>query len=71
MKSNSPQQMKKWMPWILVAVFAAWFLAGAQAPKLKNGFNVAGFGQLPVYRHTTGAQLTFNWALVAGISRRF
>jgi hypothetical protein len=27
--------------------------------------------QLPVYRHTTGAQLTFNWALVAGISRRF
>jgi ABC-type transport system involved in cytochrome c biogenesis permease subunit len=40
--------MKKWMPWILVAIFAAWFLSGFQEPKLENGFDVAGFGRLPV-----------------------
>lgn len=32
---------------------------------------VYGFLQLPVYRHTHGAQLTFDWALVAGVTRRF
>jgi hypothetical protein len=32
---------------------------------------VYGFVQLPVYRHTHGAQLTFDWALVAGVTRRF
>lgn len=40
--------MKKWLPWILVAIFAAWFLSGALPSKPKNGFNVAGFGKLPV-----------------------
>ncbi len=40
--------MKKWLPWILAAVFAAWFLSGIEAPKLKNGFDIAGFGRLPV-----------------------
>lgn len=29
------------------------------------------FVQLPVYRHTNGAQLTFDWAVVAGVTRRF
>jgi ABC-type transport system involved in cytochrome c biogenesis permease subunit len=40
--------MKKWAPWIFVAVFAAWFLGGFAEPKLKNGFDIAGFGRLPV-----------------------
>ena len=40
--------MKKWLPWILAAIFAAWFLSGIQAPKPKNGFDIAGFGRLPV-----------------------
>jgi ABC-type transport system involved in cytochrome c biogenesis permease subunit len=40
--------MKKWLPWMAVAIFAAWFLGGMQAPKPKDGFNLAGFGRLPV-----------------------
>jgi ABC-type transport system involved in cytochrome c biogenesis permease subunit len=40
--------MKKWLPWIAVAVFGAWFLSGAQAPKPRDGFDVAAFGRLPV-----------------------
>ena len=40
--------MKKWLPWIFVAVFAAWFLSGMRAPAPKNGFDFAGFGRLPV-----------------------
>lgn len=40
--------MKKWLPWIAVAVFASWFLTGMKAPKPVNGFNVADFGRLPV-----------------------
>jgi ABC-type transport system involved in cytochrome c biogenesis permease subunit len=40
--------MKKWTPWILAAIFAAWFLAGIEAPKPINGFDMAGFGRLPV-----------------------
>ena len=40
--------MKKWMPWISAAIFAAWFLSGAQAPKPADGFDVAAFGRLPV-----------------------
>jgi ABC-type transport system involved in cytochrome c biogenesis permease subunit len=40
--------MKKWLPWIAVAIFASWFLGGMQAPKPKDGFNLAGFGRLPV-----------------------
>ncbi len=40
--------MKKWLPWISVAVFASWFLGGAQPPKPKDGFDIAAFGRLPV-----------------------
>jgi ABC-type transport system involved in cytochrome c biogenesis permease subunit len=40
--------MKKWLPLIAVIIFASWFLGGAQAPKPKDGFNLAGFGRLPV-----------------------
>jgi ABC-type transport system involved in cytochrome c biogenesis permease subunit len=40
--------MKKWLPWILAAIFAAWFLSGIEPPKAKNGFDIAGFGRLPV-----------------------
>ncbi|MGA2176479.1 MAG: cytochrome c biogenesis protein CcsA [Verrucomicrobiota bacterium] len=40
--------MKKWLPWIAAAVFAAWFLSGVQAPRPKDGFDLAGFGRLPV-----------------------
>ena len=40
--------MKKWLLWIFVAVFGAWFLGGAQPPKPKDGFDIAAFGRLPV-----------------------
>jgi ABC-type transport system involved in cytochrome c biogenesis permease subunit len=40
--------MKKFLPWIFVAVFAFWFLGGVQAPKQKDGYNIADFGRLPV-----------------------
>jgi ABC-type transport system involved in cytochrome c biogenesis permease subunit len=40
--------MKKWLPLITAAIFAAWFLGGFEAPKLKDGFDIAGFGRLPV-----------------------
>jgi ABC-type transport system involved in cytochrome c biogenesis permease subunit len=40
--------MKKWLPLMIAALFAAWFLGGFQAPKPKDGFNIAGFGRLPV-----------------------
>jgi ABC-type transport system involved in cytochrome c biogenesis permease subunit len=40
--------MKKWLPWICAGVFALWFLAGAQAPRLVRGLDIAGFGRLPV-----------------------
>ena len=40
--------MKKYFPWILVAVFAAWVLSDMRAPKPKEDFNVVGFGRLPV-----------------------
>ena len=40
--------MKKWLPWICVVIFASWFLGGVEAPKPKNGFDMAAFGRLPV-----------------------
>ncbi|MGD1086161.1 MAG: cytochrome c biogenesis protein CcsA, partial [Verrucomicrobiota bacterium] len=40
--------MKKWLPWILAGVFATWFFAGFKAPDPVNGFDVAGWGSLPV-----------------------
>jgi ABC-type transport system involved in cytochrome c biogenesis permease subunit len=40
--------MKKWLPAIAVALFAAWFLSGVQPPKPRDGFDIASFGRLPV-----------------------
>jgi ABC-type transport system involved in cytochrome c biogenesis permease subunit len=40
--------MKKWLPWIAIAIFACWFLGGTEPPKPKDGFNIAAFGRLPV-----------------------
>ncbi len=40
--------MKKFVPWILVAVFAVWIGSDMRAPKAKDNFNLAEFGQLPV-----------------------
>jgi ABC-type transport system involved in cytochrome c biogenesis permease subunit len=40
--------MKKWLPLITAAIFACWFLGGMEPPKPKDGFNLAGFGRLPV-----------------------
>ncbi len=40
--------MRKWLPWISVAIFACWFLGGVQPPKPKDGYDVAAFGRLPV-----------------------
>ena len=40
--------MKKWIPLDRAAVFALWFLSGAQPPKPVDGFDVAAFGRLPV-----------------------
>ncbi len=47
LSSDTSNLLNKWLPWIFVAVFASWFLFGTQKPELKEGFNVAGFGQLP------------------------
>jgi ABC-type transport system involved in cytochrome c biogenesis permease subunit len=40
--------VKKWLPLIIAALFAVWFLSGFEAPKPEDGFNIAGFGRLPV-----------------------
>jgi ABC-type transport system involved in cytochrome c biogenesis permease subunit len=40
--------MKKWIPWIISGIFALWFVSGAQAPRRVDGFDLAGFGRLPV-----------------------
>jgi ABC-type transport system involved in cytochrome c biogenesis permease subunit len=40
--------MKKAVPWLIAGVFAVWFLCGARASKRVDGFDLAGFGQLPV-----------------------
>jgi ABC-type transport system involved in cytochrome c biogenesis permease subunit len=40
--------MKKWLPWICAAFFALWFVAGLKTPVGIKGFDVAGFGRLPV-----------------------
>ena len=39
--------MKKWLPWILTAVFAAWILS-AMRPKTEKEFHAREFGKLPV-----------------------
>ncbi|MEO6034946.1 MAG: cytochrome C biogenesis protein, partial [Verrucomicrobiota bacterium] len=40
--------MKKFLPWIVVAIFAVWILSDARPPKAKENFNIAEFGRLPV-----------------------
>ena len=40
--------MKKWFPWILVAIFAAWSLAALKPVPKKEGFDLKEFGRLPV-----------------------
>jgi ABC-type transport system involved in cytochrome c biogenesis permease subunit len=40
--------MKKWIPWMIAGIFALWFVSGAQAPRPVDGFDLAGFGRLPV-----------------------
>ena len=40
--------MKKWMPLTIAALFAAWFLSGFRPAEPKDGFDLAGFGRLPV-----------------------
>lgn len=39
--------MKKWLPWIIVALFAFW-AAGSLRNKSEPGFHIAEFGRLPV-----------------------
>ena len=39
--------MKKWIPWILVAVFAVWVVSPLR-PKPETGFHTREFGKLPV-----------------------
>ena len=39
--------MKKWIPLVLTAVMAAWFLGSLRAPADK-GFDYTGFGRLPI-----------------------
>src|ERR1035441_2908593 len=40
--------MKKWISWIIAGIFALWFVSGAQEPRQVEGFDLAGFGRLPV-----------------------
>ncbi len=40
--------MKKWIPWLITGAVALWFGSGALAPKRVDGFDLAGFGRLPV-----------------------
>ena len=41
--------MKKWIPWMLAPASSPFgLLSGAQTPKPVNGFDIAGFGRLPV-----------------------
>lgn len=40
--------MRKRISWIIAGIFALWFLSGAQSPRPVEGFDLAGFGRLPV-----------------------
>ncbi len=40
--------MRKYLPWILTAVFAAYVLSALRLPPQKGGVNLQGFGELPV-----------------------
>ena len=40
--------MKKWLPWILVMILAAWGLSGLKPLPPKDGFDLKEFGKLPV-----------------------
>ena len=39
--------MKKWLPWIVISVFAAWVI-GSLMPVREKGFRLTEFGKLPV-----------------------
>ncbi len=40
--------MKKYVPWIVVGVFALWVLGGLRPPAEKTAFDLVDFGRLPV-----------------------
>lgn len=40
--------MKKWLPWIIVGVFALWIVGSLRPPRQKSEFDVHGFARLPV-----------------------
>jgi ABC-type transport system involved in cytochrome c biogenesis permease subunit len=40
--------MKKWFPWIVTGMLAAWVLGGLRPVREKTEFNTAEFGRLPV-----------------------
>ena len=40
--------MKKWLPWFITALFAAWVLCSLLPPREKGGFQTREFGKLPV-----------------------
>lgn len=49
--------MKKWMPWILVIIFAAW-VASTLPQKPETRFQTREFGQLPVLLNGRNGRLT-------------
>jgi ABC-type transport system involved in cytochrome c biogenesis permease subunit len=40
--------MKRWLPWILTAAFAAWIVAALAPQPQEEGFHVRDFGRLPM-----------------------
>src|SRR5437588_6838507 len=40
--------MKRYVPWILTAVFAVWLLSALRIPAPKSAFDSNAFGKLPV-----------------------
>jgi ABC-type transport system involved in cytochrome c biogenesis permease subunit len=40
--------MKKWLPYVLAGIFALWVASSLRPRKAAEGFNVTGFGELPV-----------------------
>ncbi len=40
--------MKKWLPWILPAVFAAWIIGGLRIAPEKSPYQIQDFGRFPV-----------------------
>jgi ABC-type transport system involved in cytochrome c biogenesis permease subunit len=40
--------MRKYLPWLLMGVFALWVASALRPPRQQNGFDTAEFGRLPV-----------------------